>query len=210
MFRRLADIVLSSVGLVVLSPLFLVLAARIRLEDGSPVFFRQSRVGRNGRRFNLWKFRSMRKTIDGPLITSGNDSRVTRVGKTLRKYKLDELPQLWNVLIGDMSLIGPRPEVPPYVDEANEQWRRVLTVRPGVTDYASLLFRHEESLLAQAKDPERYYRDQVLPRKLALSIEYIEGRSAMADVRLVLMTVRSSFLPTELDPVAIRRAVLGK
>ena len=186
-----------------------VMSVALWLQDGFPIFFRQVRVGRNGKRFGLWKLRSMRTGSTGSLVTAGNDSRITPLGAFLRRYKLDEFPQLWNVLKGDMSLIGPRPEVPPYVEESNATWQRILAHRPGITDFATLLFRDEERILALQPDPEHYYREKILPSKLALNIEYLDKRSFLSDVRLILLTIRYSFFPSTLDSGAIRKAVLS-
>src|SRR6266542_2172591 len=159
----------AAAGLVIGSPVLLCVSAAIALEDGLPILFRQTRVGRHGKQFKLLKFRSMRTGVAGARITSGADNRITRTGRILRKYKLDELPQLWNVLKGDMGLIGPRPEVPPFVDLSDAAWMAVLAVRPGITDLATLLYRDEERLLAQAGNTEEFYRNTILPAKLALN-----------------------------------------
>ena len=153
----------------------------------------QERVGRGGRRFRIFKFRSMTKSA-GTLITVAGDARVTRVGAILRKLKLDETPQFINVLKGDMSLCGPRPEVPSYVDLGDPLWRAILNERPGITDPASLLYRSEEEVLASSPDPERFYRETVLPEKLRISRRYLETRSLWSDVRLLFLTARSSLL----------------
>jgi lipopolysaccharide/colanic/teichoic acid biosynthesis glycosyltransferase len=195
--KAVFDRAAAAVGLVVLSPLLAAIALAIVLDDRLPILFRQTRVGRNGRPFRLAKFRSMRVSMAGARITAGADPRITRVGRILRRYKLDELPQLWNVLIGDLSLVGPRPEIPAFVEPGNPLWREVLSVRPGITDLASLQFRHEEQVLGQAADPERYYRETILPAKLALNREYIRRRSFWLDLKLILLTLRSCLLPHE-------------
>jgi lipopolysaccharide/colanic/teichoic acid biosynthesis glycosyltransferase len=190
------DRICAAVGLVLFSPLLAAAAAAIVSEDGLPVLFRQRRVGRNGALFEILKFRSMRRGTPGARITSACDPRLTRVGKFLRRYKIDELPQLWNVLKGEMSLVGPRPEVPAFVDPADPVWRAVLEVMPGITSLASIAYRHEEQILAPCDEPERYYRQVVLPAKLALNFEYIQRRSFWLDLKLILLTLRCSPFPS--------------
>jgi len=185
------DRVAAALGLVLLAPALALIALAIVLEDGFPVLFRQTRVGRGGRPFRLVKFRSMRVGVAGTRITAGRDPRVTRVGRWLRRRKVDELPQLWNVLTGDLSLVGPRPEIPPFVDTEDPVWRAVLEVRPGITDLASLQFRREEEMLAGAADAERYYRETILPPKLALNLEYIRSRTFWGDLKLIARTLRA-------------------
>jgi lipopolysaccharide/colanic/teichoic acid biosynthesis glycosyltransferase len=164
--RSLFDRVAAALGLVALAPVLVAVGIAVVIEDGWPWWFAQERIGRSGRPFRLLKFRSMRRANSGSLITARGDSRITRVGAVIRKYKLDELPQLWNVLKGEMDLIGPRPEVARYVEMNDPLWRGVLQVRPGITDLATLVYRNEEEILAQAEDPEQYYRQVVLPEKL--------------------------------------------
>ncbi len=192
MMKRLFDVVLSAVALVVLAPLFLAIAVWVRLDSRGPVFFRQIRVGRLGCTFRIHKFRTMVVDAEkiGPALTVGSDPRVTRSGTLLRRYKLDELPQLIDVLRGDMSLVGPRPELPQYVAlYPPRQRERVLSIRPGITDPASLEFLRESEVLAAAVDPERAYRDQILPRKLQIYVEYAEAASFCGDLRILLRTV---------------------
>ena len=191
MLKRGLDVVVSLVGLALFLPLMLVLALWVMCDSRGPILYRQVRVGRNGRDFRLLKFRSMRVDADrlGLITVGGRDPRVTRAGYYLRKYKLDELPQLLNVLRGDMSLVGPRPEVRKYVDLYTPEQLRVLTVRPGITDLASLRYRHENDLLAQAEDPDTYYIETVMPAKLALNLEYIDHQSFWGDLRLIGQTV---------------------
>ena len=176
---RFCDIVFSFIGLLLLSPLFLIVALWIVIDDPGPVFYCQQRVGRNNKDFGLLKFRSMRVGADKmSLITIGDrDPRVTRAGYYIRKFKLDELPQLWNVLIGDMSLVGPRPEVRRYVDLYTEEQCKVLSVRPGITDYASIEYIDENTLLAQAEDPDKTYIEEIIPAKIALNMRYINDRT---------------------------------
>ena len=191
MLKRGLDVVVSLVGLLLFLPLMLVLALWVMCDSRGPILYRQVRVGRNGHDFRLLKFRSMRVDADrlGLITVGGRDPRVTRAGYYLRKYKLDELPQLLNVLWGDMSLVGPRPEVRKYVDLYTPEQLRVLTVRPGITDLASLRYRHENDLLAQAEDPDAYYIETVMPAKLALNLEYIDHQSFWGDLRLIGQTV---------------------
>jgi lipopolysaccharide/colanic/teichoic acid biosynthesis glycosyltransferase len=188
---RLCDIVFSLFGLLFLSPLFLIVALWIVIDDPGPVFYRQQRVGKDGKDFGLLKFRSMRIGADKmSLITIGNrDPRVTRAGYYLRKLKIDELPQLWNVLTGDMSLVGPRPEVRRYVDLYTPEQRQVLSVRPGITDYASIEYIDENTLLATSNDPDRTYIEQIMPAKIALNMRYINHRTIGEYMRIILLTI---------------------
>ncbi len=187
---RFCDIVFSFIGLLLLSPLFLLVALWIVLDDPGPIFYRQQRVGKEGRDFGLLKFRSMRVGADKQsLITIGDrDPRVTRAGYYIRRYKLDELPQLWNVLIGDMSIVGPRPEVRRYVDLYTEEQRRVLSVRPGITDYASIKYIDENRLLAQSSDPDKTYIEEIMPAKIALNMRYINHPTLGEYVRIIAKT----------------------
>ena len=187
---RLCDILFSLIGILLLLPLWLVVSLWIVLDDPGPVFYRQQRVGKDGKDFYLLKFRSMRIGADKmSLITIGErDPRVTRAGYYLRKYKLDELPQLWNVFTGDMSLVGPRPEVRRYVDTyTDEQWR-VLSVRPGITDYASIEYIDENAILASAEDPDKTYIEQIIPAKIALNMRYINHRTLGEYFKIILLT----------------------
>ena len=188
---RFCDIVLSCLGLLLLSPLFVVVAVWIVIDNPGPIFYRQMRVGKDGKDFGLLKFRSMRVGADkSSLITIGeHDSRITRAGYYIRKYKLDELPQLWNVLIGDMSLVGPRPEVRRYVDMYTDEQRQVLTVRPGITDYASIEYIDENRLLAQAEDPDRTYIEEILPAKIALNMRYIKHQTLGEYMKIIFLTL---------------------
>lgn len=193
--KRAFDFLLSSLGLVFLSPLFLLLAVAIRLDSRGPVFFRQERAGKQGVPFRIFKFRSMvfDATEKGPSITAAGDPRVTRVGRFLRRTKLDELPQLLNVWRGEMSLVGPRPEVPAYVALYNERQRKVLSVRPGITDPASILYADEEGILAAAANPQRLYEETILPKKLDLNLRYIENMSLTSDICMILKTFSRLF-----------------
>jgi len=189
--KRCFDVAAAATGLLVVAPLFAVVAIAIKLDSAGPVFFRQQRVGRNFRPFRIYKFRTM--VADAPKlggqVTAGRDPRITRVGHLLRKTKVDELPQLLNVLLGDMSLVGPRPEVPKYVELFREDYRDVLLVRPGITDLASVKYRDEADILAAAADPEREYVERVLPDKIKLARQYIADVSLAGDVGLILRTL---------------------
>ena len=189
--KRLFDVVCSFFGLLVLSPLFVFLSLWVGLGSKGGVFYKQKRVGRFNKDFTLYKFRSMRVESDkkGLLTIGGKDSRVTKAGFFIRKYKLDELPQLLNVLKGDMSFVGPRPEVRKYVDMYTERQLKVLDVRPGITDLASIKYRNENDLLATADNPEQYYIDVVMQDKLALNLQYIETRSFFGDIKLIFRTI---------------------
>ena len=188
--KRLFDVVAGGVGLLLLSPLFLLVAIWIKLDSPGPVFYHQVRVGRYNRDFRIFKFRSMRVGADkGSLVTiGGRDPRVTRSGYFIRKFKIDELPQLINVFIGDMSLVGPRPEVRHYVDYWTQEQLHVLDVRPGITDPASIKFRNENELLEKAEDPEKYYIEVIMQEKLRLYLEYVENHSFWYDIKLIFQT----------------------
>lgn len=183
----------SGLGLLVLSPLFFVLAVWIKCDSSGPVFYRQVRVGRNNRDFRLYKFRSMRVGSDkkGLITIGGHDPRVTRSGYYIRRYKLDELPQLINVFAGNMSLVGPRPEVRKYVDLYTPEQMHVLDVRPGITDLASIRYRNENELLERADDPDRYYVDVIMQDKLRINLEYVADHSFLKDIKLIGMTFRA-------------------
>ena len=191
--KRLFDIVASALGLIVLSPIFLILAIWIKLDSKGPVFYRQARVGRYNKDFRIFKFRTMRLGADnGSLVTIGDkDPRITRSGYFIRKCKLDEIPQLINVLVGDMSLVGPRPEVRHYVNYWTPEQMRVLDVRPGITDTASIKFRNENELMAKAEDPEKYYIEVIMQEKLKLYLEYVDHHSFFGDIGLIFKTLGS-------------------
>lgn len=188
--KRLFDIIASGIGLLVLSPLFLILAIWIKLDSKGPVFYRQVRVGLHNKDFRIFKFRSMRVGADkGSLVTiGGRDPRITRSGYIIRKLKLDELPQLINVFVGDMSLVGPRPEVRHYVNYWTPEQMHVLDVRPGITDPASIKFRNENELMEQAEDPEDYYINVIMQEKLKLYLDYVEHHSFWGDIGLIFKT----------------------
>ena len=188
--KRILDILCSFCVLLLLLPVWVVVALLIVLESRGGVFYVQKRVGKNNRDFNLYKFRTMRPDSDskGLLTVGARDSRITRVGYFLRKYKIDEFPQLLNILKGDMSIVGPRPEVRKYVDLYTPEQMRVLTVRPGLTDYASIRYVNENEVLAASDDPERTYIEEVMPAKLALNLQYIENQSLKEDFKLIFKT----------------------
>ena len=189
--KRLMDVTISGCALFVLWPVLLLIAAAIKIDDPGPVFYRQVRVGKDGKTFRIFKFRTMVVDADkkGLAITVGRDSRITRVGALLRKSKLDELAQLINVFTGEMSFVGPRPEVPKYVDMYTPYQRQVLLVRPGITDYASIAYRNENDMLEGAQDPERMYIEQIMPDKIELNMKYLREISPAADIRLILRTI---------------------
>ena len=188
--KRIFDVIASGLGLIVLSPLFLILAIWIKLDSKGPVFYRQVRVGYKNKDFRIFKFRSMRVGADkGSLVTiGGHDPRVTRSGYFIRKFKFDELPQLINVFLGDMSLVGPRPEVRHYVDYWTPEQMHVLDVRPGITDPASIKFRNENELMEKAEDPEKYYIEVIMQEKIKLYLEYVEKHNFWYDLRLIFKT----------------------
>lgn len=191
MLKRIFDIICSAAGIILLSPILLLLWLSVKLESKGPAIFKQVRVGRNNKDFRLFKFRSMYVNAEskGQLTVGMRDPRITRTGYYLRKYKLDELPQLFNVLNGDMSLVGPRPEVRKYVNYYTAEQMRVLTVRPGVTDYASIRFFNENELLDKAENPEQYYIDHIMPEKLRLNLEYLDQKGFFKDIGLIFKTL---------------------
>lgn len=205
-YCRLFDLLLAAAGLLIFAPVLQAIAVLIFAADGPPVLFSQIRVGRKGKLFRIWKFRTMRTGSTGSPITAASDNRVTRVGAVLRRYKLDELPQLLNILRGDMSFVGPRPEVPEFVRLEAPIWQVILQVRPGITSVATLLFRDEEEILDESADPAALYRQTVLPAKLILNLGYLRSRSFWRDLKLLYLTVRYSFSSCRLDPDLINRA----
>jgi len=192
MLKRGFDVVSSLIGIILLFPILLILWICIQLESSGGGFYRQVRVGKNGIDFRLWKFRTMQTDADkkGLLTIGGRDSRVTRIGFYLRKYKLDELPQLINVLIGDMSIVGPRPEVRKYVEFYSQDQRKVLSMKPGITDYASIEYSNENELLAQSENPEKTYIEEVLPAKLELNQKYLNEQGFLTDLRIIFHTIK--------------------
>lgn len=194
-FWRFGEGCVCLLMLLVCAPILACVALAVVIESGVPVLFVQTRIGCHGSPFQLFKIRTMRLGQKGSSITSLGDRRITRIGKFIRKYKLDELPQLWNVVRGDMSLVGPRPEIPQFVDLADPVWRSVLAVRPGITDPASIAYRDEEVLLATASDPIRFYKEKILPDKLARNLEYLQTRSVWSDITVIAETIRAVLLP---------------
>jgi len=194
-FKRIFDFVLSLAGLIILSPFFIIISILIRKDGKGSIFFKQKRVGKNSKEFLIYKFRTMVPDAErlGTQITIGKDNRITRVGAFLRKYKLDELPQLINVLVGEMSLVGPRPEVPRYVNMYSEEQRKVLLVRPGITDLASIRYKDENDLLGNVEDPEQFYINTIMPDKLKLNLEYIEKSNIFLDLFIILKTIAKCF-----------------
>lgn len=195
MMKRLFDIVFATAMLIFLSPLLIILGIMISLDSKGGIFFGQIRVGKDGKHFKLWKYRTMKVNAEssGQLTVGSRDNRITSVGYYLRKFKVDELPQLWNVLIGEMSIVGPRPEVPKYVELYNSEQKRVLSIRPGITDYASLLYFTENDLLAASDNPEETYIGEIMPAKLKLNLKYLEEHSFLGDLKIVLLTARRIF-----------------
>jgi len=193
MIKRVFDILASASFLLILLPVEIIIALIIYNEDRGTVFFRQNRIGLNQKPFTLYKFRSMSNTkiSSNDNFDAGDQSRVTKIGKIIRKTKLDELPQLYNVLIGDMSLVGPRPEVKKWVDIYPHQWAIVLTVKPGITDNAAILYRNEEEILANVKNPELYYKEIILPQKLNIYTNYILNHSFIGDIQIIFRTIFS-------------------
>jgi len=190
-FKRIFDFVASLCAIVVLSPMFIVIAVLIKKEDGGKVFFRQVRVGQNGKLFRIYKFRTMVENAEkmGAKVTKGDDPRITKIGRILRKYKVDELPQLVNVLKGEMSLVGPRPEVPEYVNAYKKDYKRILKVKPGITDFAALEYIDEERLLKDTENPEKIYLEKILPEKIKYYKKYIQEISFLTDLKLILRTI---------------------
>lgn len=192
MLKRIFDIIFSLIGIIILLPFFFLFAILIIFDSGFPVFYSQTRVGRNGINFSLLKFRTMKKDSEkqGLLTVGEKDSRITNSGYFLRKYKIDELPQLFNVLVGEMSLVGPRPEVRKYVEMYNPEQKKVLSAKPGITDYASIEYANENAILSTSQNPEQLYIKEVMPAKLKLNLKYIEEQSFLTDLKIIFSTLR--------------------
>ena len=188
---RFFDFILSLVGLVILAPLFIVLSVWIKIDSKGPVFYKQVRVGQNSKDFGLFKFRSMVVDADkkGLITVGGRDPRITRSGYFIRKYKLDELPQLINVLVGDMSLVGPRPEVRKYVDLYTDEQQKVLSVKPGITDYASIEYMDENEILGKSNDPEKTYIEEIMPEKIKYNMKYIQNKNVSEYFKIIFLTL---------------------
>jgi lipopolysaccharide/colanic/teichoic acid biosynthesis glycosyltransferase len=195
MAKRLFDLLVSLIMSVLLSPLLLVLALAVKFSSKGPAFYMQERIGKNEKPFRIFKFRTMFLDADkkGLITVGGRDPRVTRVGYFLRKYKLDELPQLFNVVLGEMSLVGPRPEVKRYVEMYSVEQRKVLEVKPGITDYASIEYSNENELLGKADDPEKMYVEEIMPAKLKLNLRYVEEKSFFVDLKIIFRTAMKIF-----------------
>lgn len=195
MLKRLLDVIFSFFGLILFSPFLLIVALLIKKEDSGPLFYRGVRVGRYGKLFKIFKFRTMVVDADklGGASTTDDDPRITKIGKLLRKYKLDELPQLINVLKGDMSLVGPRPQVPWAVGLYNEEEKLLLSVRPGITDYASIKFRNEGEILTGSDNPDKDYLEKIAPEKIRLGLEYVRNRCLLIDVKILFTTIKTLF-----------------
>lgn len=198
--RRGGDFLLASAALIALSPFIILCALLVRLSSPGKILFRQKRIGRGGTPFILYKFRTMYEKKKGLAITAATDKRITPIGSILRKYKLDEIPQFYNVMRGDMSLVGPRPEVPEYVDLNDPLWVEVLRAAPGITDPVTLKLRHEEKFLAKAEDKEAFYREVIQPYKLDGYLKYLRERSLATDLRLVGQTIKAVLFPKSVSP----------
>ena len=191
MLKRIFDITLSLFGLIILLPFMLIIAILIKIDSKGPVFFKQIRVTKNGKEFKIFKYRTMKVGSDKySQITVGKDGRITKLGSFLRKYKLDEIPQLINVLIGDMSLVGPRPEVPKYIALYTDEQKEILKVRAGITDYASIEFSDENDLLASEEEPEKAYIEKIMPKKIELNKKYLSEISILTDIKIILLTIK--------------------
>ena len=197
--KRCMDVMISLAVLVVTSPLWVVIALAVWLESGRPILFRQQRVGKDFSSFEILKFRTMRVAATCPSLTVAGDNRISRVGRFLRLTKADEFPQFWNVLRGDMSVVGPRPEVPKYVELFKARYRNILAVRPGITDLASIRYRNEEAILAQSQDPLREYEEHILPIKLDLAEQYLRKQSFLSDLSIIVQTAVATLCPSAFD-----------
>ena len=206
--KRLFDIIFAASGIIILSPIIVAGALAVKLSSEGPAFFRQKRVGRAGRPFTLYKLRTMHMHNDKTYVSYPEDRRVFSVGRILRWTKIDELPQLFNVLIGDMSFVGPRPEVPAFIVHYQSEWRRILGIRPGITGIGSLLFRGEEKLLSAAQDRETWYINQILPRKITMELEYLKKASFALDLRLIMLTLTTSLSCSSAVPFRMLRSIL--
>ena len=191
MLKRIFDITLSLFGLIILLPFMLIIAILIKFDSKGTVFFKQIRITKGGKEFKIFKYRTMKVGSDKySQITVGKDERITKIGSFLRKYKLDEIPQLINVLVGDMSLVGPRPEVPKYVALYTDEQKEILKVRAGITDYASIEFSNENDLLALEKDSEKAYIEKIMPKKIELNKKYLSEISVLTDIKIILLTIK--------------------
>ncbi|MBS4206756.1 sugar transferase [Bacillus sp. FJAT-50079] len=193
MVKRAMDLLFTTIGLIIIAPILLLISILIKIDSRGPVFFKQVRVGKNERPFKILKFRTMVVDAEklGKQITVGKDQRITKIGHFLRKSKLDELPQLINVFKGDMSLVGPRPEVPKYTAFYTKEQKKIFNIRPGITDYASIKYRNENEILALSNDPERTYIEEIMNDKLKYNMEYMEKRSILTDIKIILLTIKA-------------------
>lgn len=199
--KRCFDLFFSILGVLILLPLIIVVSILIKLTSKGAVLFKQVRVTKDGKLFKIYKFRTMRENSEGnKQITVGNDSRITGIGHILRKTKLDELPQLFNVIKGEMSLVGPRPEVPRYVELYTEEQRKILSVPAGITDYASIYFSNESELLGKAEDPEKYYIEKIMPHKIYLNMKYINNMGILTDIKIIMLTILKIAGFVKMDP----------
>lgn len=190
MIKRIFDLFFSIVGIIFFLPFFLIISILIKLDSEGEILFRQTRVTKNGKEFKIFKFRTMRKNTEGnKQITVGADNRITKIGKILRKTKLDEMPQLFNIIKGEMSFVGPRPEVPKYVAYYTDEQKEILKVRAGITDYASIYFSNESEILGKQEDPEKYYIEKIMPLKLKLNKKYIENIGVITDIKIIILTI---------------------
>lgn len=193
--KRIFDVVISFIGIIILLPIFIIISIIILIDSKGGIFYRQTRVGKNNKDFKIFKFRTMYPDSDkkGLLTVGSRDNRITKPGYFLRKYKLDELPQLFNVLIGDMSFVGPRPEVRKYVEMYNDEQKKVLSVLPGITDYASIEYRNENDILAKSQNPEQTYINEIMPAKLELNLKYIREKNMITDLKIIFKTILKIF-----------------
>ena len=206
---RFLEIIIAFGGLILLSPLLIIIAILVKISSSGPIFFCQRRVGLNGKEFTLYKFRTMHVQQTGPLVTAASDSRITGIGRILRKSKCDELPELWNIISGDMSFVGPRPEVPQLVDLTNLLWQKILTVRPGITDPVTLRLRNEEDLLAKEEDKENFYQDTLQPYKLKGYVDFVDKKSFKNDVVIIFKTLKAVVLPNSVPPPSLEEIKAG-
>lgn len=206
---RFLEIIIASGGLFLLSPILFIVAILVKITSPGPMFFCQRRVGLNGKEFTLYKFRTMKVQQSGPLVTAASDSRITSIGRILRKTKCDELPGLLNVVRGDMSFVGPRPEVPQLVDLSDLMWQKTLTVRPGITDPVTIRLRNEEDLLAQADDKEEFYRKTLQPYKLEGYVQFVDKKSFKNDVSIILKTLKAVVAPKTVPPPSLEEVKGG-
>jgi lipopolysaccharide/colanic/teichoic acid biosynthesis glycosyltransferase len=200
---RIIEVPVAFGGLIILAPVLVFCAILIKITSVGPVLFRQKRVGLRGEEFTLYKFRTMRAESSGPLVTASSDQRITSIGRMLRFTKLDELPELWNIIKGEMSFVGPRPEVPPLVNLASFTWQEILSVRPGITDPVTLRFRNEEALLNQNENPERFYQEVVQPYKMKGYAKFIKEKGFLSDLKIILQTIKVVLFPNSVPPPTI-------